>query len=576
MNKSSLLFPLLILTLCSCNNNDVTDITSPINSSTTTTIEEEILTQTISSVRKENDGTIVTMKGVVWKILYAYGNKPCGFYLVDDTDSIYVYGNIANNLSEGNEVIIKGTKTKYILEKEKENAKKFGYEGAIQIANASLLKVTNQSKEVNKSWINKSTIKDMLETPLTNNITSTVFKVNGIIKESNDGNYTNYYIDDLDEKTGSYVYTQCNGDDFTYLKKYEGKVCTIFLSIINAASRDTGVIYRFIPLEIIDENYVFDAKNEATKFVLDYYINDQFKESYTSSPDLELITSVSSSLLGFDNVTISYSSTNTNVAYFEEIDNKTYFKLNENGESTIKATAKYLDKEETALINIKKIKEVVYDTFSINEVINGQDGTEFITKGIVSSSLSGSKQSSFYLFDDTGSIVVTLLDQTVKGLVNIGDEVVIQGTKQHSMSNKKYIGTYPGQIELSNSKLLTNKYGKHEIPTNIIKDTSFNDLYTICNDGQSDHSQDVYKLKAKILKTSSMYPTYNMYENDENTIIQFYSSNVAQYTDYFDKYLNQELTYVVAPVNWNKKFYKLNLIYIILDSGEIINYKYSL
>lgn len=576
MNKKALLFPLVALLLCSCNNNDITDITSPTTSLVTTTTEEEISTQTISSARKENNGTIVTIKGVVWKILYAYGKKPCGFYLNDGTDSIYVYGSIANKLSEGNEIIIKGTKTTYILEKEKENANKYGYQGAIQIADPTLLKIVNQTKEIDKSWVKESTVKQMLETPLTDNITSTVFKVNAVIKQSNDGNYTNYYIDDLDEKTGSYVYTQCNGDDFDYLKKYNGKICTVYLSIINAASRDTGIIYRFIPLEIIDENFVFDANNKAASFVLDYFIKDQFKESYTSSPDLELITSVSSSLLGFENVTISYSSSNTNVAIFEEKDNKTYFKLNEDGKATINITAKYLENEATASIDVEKIKEVVYDTISIKDVINGEDGSKFITKGIVSASLSGSKQSSFYLFDDTGSIVVTLNEVAAKGLVNIGDEVIVQGTKQHFMSNDTYKGTYPGQIQLENAILLSNKYGNNKIPTSSIKETTFDELFTVCNDGKVDHSQEVYKLKAKILKTSSMYPSYYMYENDENTKIQFYSSNVSQYEDYFDKYLNQELTYVVAPVNWNKSFYKLNLIYIVLDSGEIINYKNNL
>ena len=53
---------------------------------------------------------------------------------------------------------------------------------------------------------------------------------------------------------------------------------------------------------------------------MEYFIKDQFKESYTGNPMTELLTSVSSSLLDFSGVEVRYASDNENVVKFTEKD----------------------------------------------------------------------------------------------------------------------------------------------------------------------------------------------------------------------------------------------------------------
>ena len=166
-----------------------------------------------------------------------------------------------------------------------------------------------------KTWIEESTVKDIIETGMDNNITSNVYKVNALINKVPGSGFTNYYINDLDGTTGSYVYTMCNGNDFTWLDQFDGKICTIYLSPINCKSTAGGTVYRFIPVKVENNNFKFDVK-DACEYAIKYHALDQFKSLYQNNPTLEVLTNVSSELLGFEGVQISYASSNTNVLYF--------------------------------------------------------------------------------------------------------------------------------------------------------------------------------------------------------------------------------------------------------------------
>ena len=58
---------------------------------------------------------------------------------------------------------------------------------------------------------------------------------------------------------------------------------------------------------------------------------DQFLKEYQSDPELELITTVSNELTNILNATVSYSSSDENVVYFEEVDGKKYFETKDLG-----------------------------------------------------------------------------------------------------------------------------------------------------------------------------------------------------------------------------------------------------
>lgn len=398
------------------------------------------------------------------------------------------------------------------------------------------------------------------------------FKVNAVIKHSPQSGYTNYYINDLDEKTGSYVYTQDNGNDFAYLQNYTNKVVTVYLTALNCVSSSSGCKYRFLPVEVIDENYKFDADKNAANFALDYYATNQFSESYYVSPDLEVITSLSSDLLGFSDAKISYESDNNNVAYFENIDNKTIFKLKDEGAATIKITAKYNDDIQTRTVKVNKLKLESYETITIKEATSSEDNSDVTVKGIVSASLGGKKLSSFYLIDNTGSVVVTLVNSDDLKNLSIGNQVIVKGKKTHYVSDKTSSGI--GQIQIEDASVLVNNYGDNSIPTDSFISKTISELYEIAYDSLVDHSHEIYTIKAKASKVETPY-YINYYLGDDNKKLILYASNGDQY-QILDKYLYQELTFNVALVFWNSNNYKLNLIDIVLNDGTIINYNTTL
>jgi len=56
-------------------------------------IDESSYTEkSVKAAREDEAGALVKLNGVVAKITYAFGMTPNGFYLVDNTGSIYVYG----------------------------------------------------------------------------------------------------------------------------------------------------------------------------------------------------------------------------------------------------------------------------------------------------------------------------------------------------------------------------------------------------------------------------------------------------------------------------------------------------
>ena len=196
--------------------------------------ESDYQSKTISEARDSAKGDLVRINGTVASITYATGKIPDGVILVDETSSIYVYdGVIASSVKIGNTIDVLGEKDYFIAANEADNASKYNYKGSCQLTNARLMSNDNQTSEYNNEWIESTTIKEIMEKDPSENITSKIYKVNALVKKSEGTGFTNYYFDDLDEKTGSYTYTKCNGSDFTWLDKLDDKICTTYLTAIN-------------------------------------------------------------------------------------------------------------------------------------------------------------------------------------------------------------------------------------------------------------------------------------------------------------------------------------------------------
>ena len=95
---------------------------------------------------------------------------------------------------------------------------------------------------------------------------------------------------------------------------------------------------------------------------------DQFDSSYEGDPETELLTSVSSTLLGFENATISYSSSDENVFYFDNSDNKVVLHAKDYGKATITITVSYNGTSKSQTIEIEYKKPVTYDSINISDV----------------------------------------------------------------------------------------------------------------------------------------------------------------------------------------------------------------
>lgn len=521
---------------------------------------------TIADVRLVADETVVKVSGVVARITYAFGMKPSGFYLVDGTNSIYVYDDtVASSVSVGNTVTVIGEKDHWILEGEVSSAEKFGYKGCNQITKATLVANDNGNSDFDKSWIQESTVKEIMDTPVTEDITTTIFKVNALVKKAVGSNFINYYIDDLDGVTGSYVYTQCSGSDFAWLDQFDGKICTVYLSVINAKSNASNALWRFLPIAVEDNGYTFDVST-APQFAIDYYAKDQFLSGYTSNPELKLVTSVSSELLGFENVVLSYASSDENVATFNtDADGNVIFNLVAYGNATITVTATHNGNVATHTLTVKYSEATTYDYISVEDAILAADDTTVIVKGIVGPSLVN--KVGFYLMGEEGLIAVITTAETMQTL-EIGNEVIIQG-KRELYINPDKSGRF-GQSSIVDVEVLVNNYGKHEYNDDyFITDKTATDVKNL--NIMEDHTTEVYVLDLVLTYVDAGYYTTLNVKDANGVELKLYMSGAGQYS-WMSEYYGQTVTVELAPCNWNDKTdqYRICILAIILEDGTKI------
>ncbi|MBQ8292531.1 MAG: OB-fold nucleic acid binding domain-containing protein [Bacilli bacterium] len=517
---------------------------------------------TIKEAREAQVGQKLQITGVVAQITYAFGMNPNGFYVVDNTGSIYVYGSDATAaVAEGNKVTIAGEKTYYVLEKEQSNAQKFGYKGSCQLQNAKVVSNDKGNNAYDKSWIEETTVKAILETPVSENITNKIYKVTAYVKKAPGNGFVNYYINDLDGETGTYVYTACNGDDFSWLDEFDGKICTVYVTAINAKATATSCFFRFLPIEVKNENFDFDTK-DAANYALEYHAVGQFLNVYEADPAFEVLTSVSNELIGIKDVKLTYSSNNPDVAYFEEVDGKVIFHTKNTGKAVITINAENADSKASVTLEISVNAPQSFDALNVIGAINTADDTEVTVRGIVASSLVN--QSGFYLIDETGTIAVVVNDASVLSTLTPGDEVVVKGIKDHKIK-EDYTGK--GQINIYNAEILVNYYGNHEYSTKtFITGKTIEELYKF--DVNDDHSTEVYVVEAKIILVETAYFTSIKISGvqDESLQMTLYSSSANQYS-FLKQYAGQTVTLELAMCNWNSKNYYAGCVISVTKDG---------
>lgn len=515
---------------------------------------------TVAMAREAETGTKIKTTGVVARITYANGYKPSGVYLIDSTGSIYVYdGDLAARVEIGNEITVLASKTYWVLEDEQANAQKHGYGGCCQLEDVTLLENDGGEHDFDKMWIEESTVKSILEIPVSENVTTNIYKVTALVSKKVGTGFTNYYFYDLDGKTGAYTYTQCNGGDFAWLDEFDGKICTVYLSPMNAKSTSTDCYFRFIPISVADEGFTFDLA-DAPKHVVEYYGLPQFLESYSGNPRKELITEVSSELLGFEGVTLTYSSSNTDVVSFAEADGKAIMNCRTAGKATVTVTGKYGEAEYSSDIEISVILADEPDSITVGAAVGTAVGETVVVKGIVGPSLVN--RDGFYLIDETGVIAVTVKDSSVWEGLAVGQEVILTGKRT---TVTKGTNSSFGQSCISDAEIVLNNYGEHEYSSEtFITDKTLADIYAL--DATEDHSTSVYVVKATVNVTETQYYTKIALTDDGKTLT-LYCSSANQYS-WLKAYAGQEITLEIAPCNWNDKtFYAGCALAVIAEDG---------
>ncbi len=528
--------------------------------------ESDYTEMSIAEARAAAKGDLVKVDGVVAAITYANGMKPNGVMLVDETQSIYVYdGDLAGRVAEGNTVTILAEKDWWILEKEQSAAAKHGYQGCCQLTNVTLVSNDEGNTEFNKTWIEENTVKNIVENPIEEDITTIIYKVTALVEKRVGTGFTNYYFFDLDGETGSYTYTQCNGSDFAWVDEFDGKICTVYLTALNAKSADSGCNYRFLPVEIEDEGFTFDVTN-AAQFAVEYYGVDQIEGLYTGDPALSLTTSVSSELLGFEGATLSYESDNEEVVYFETVDGETIMHCGVEGIANVTVTGTYGENTYSETITVEVKLPVVYDSITVAEAIEAEVDSEVIVEGIVGPSVVN--KNGFYLFGEDGSMIAVLVNSTEQFVgLEIGHSVILKGMRERYVKNDA--STIAGQTCIVNAEILVNNYGNTAYATEkFVTDKTLADMYAL--DETVDYSTTVFVVTATVeVVETAYYTNINIVSN--GTTLGLYCSSAAQYS-WLKAFAGEEVTMEIAACNWNDKNYWRGCVLAVrTEDGKVLN-----
>ncbi|MGN0998267.1 MAG: hypothetical protein ACI4PO_01785 [Faecousia sp.] len=514
--------------------------------------ESKYTEMTIADARSAVSGTLIKTDGIVARITYASGMVPNGVVLVDETGSVYIYdSDLAARVTVGNQITVLGSKDYWILDSEQSNAEKFGYKGCNQLTSAILIENDGGSHDFDRSWIPESTVKEILDTPRSEDITTKIFKVTAQIREDPGSGFTNFYINDLDGTTGSYCYSQCNGSDFAWLREYDGKICTVYLMALNAKSTASDCFFRFLPVAVVDEGFDPSSINIA-EHAVKYYGVVQFQSNYTGNPALPLLTSVSSDVLGFENAALTYASSDSSVI---SIDGGVLNCL-KSGTAIVTVTGNYGNQTYCQDVTITiAMPETSVPSGTVADAIAASVGDTVTIKGIVGPSLVN--KTGFYLIDATGVIAVQT-DAGTLATLKIGYEVILEGVRHF---NAKGEGSNLGQTCINDAKVIANNYGSHDYSTaSFAGEISVVDFYNL--DPTADITTCVYTMKATVEVEESAYYT-NIFLSDGTTKIRLYCSSAKQYS-WLMNYAGQEITVEIAPCNWNSKDYYTGCVLAVI------------
>lgn len=587
--KKSLLFFALLCTLAACGGNSSSSSSkqsvpqAPTSTSSTPVVSSSSSTPVVSSssstpvvsssssssssvddlydkveyIRNELvEGEIATVRGVVVKHNYTGQSTPyiTGFWLADKTGSIYVYGeNVAKSVEVGNTVVVKGVKAYYIPQNDAGAAASVNYKGMLQLTSPEILENDNKtSLVIDKNVITTTTVKDILEIPLTEDITGKIFRVKGRWSKVTPGDFTNYYLNDLNRVDSIMAYTQSNGKDYKWTDPYDGK--TVEMLIIVSIGKPGVGAWRMCPVSFIDDNVQVSAQEEAN-YAAERLLNE-FADTYNTETTVTFAKE--DEFLAGSNRTIS-SSSNQITVNNGETENSVVISASELGKITIEASVTFDGATGTATKEIEIVEKPKVPATPIAEVKEMEDGSEVTIEAVVAKVTYKSSMTpqGLFLADETGTIVLRCEDNKLDLIADIkdGNKVVVKGTVAHYVKNADNASNagYSGDLQLTNPEIIDVDTNVHEIPATSYTQSSITEIMNTLP--STNLSSAMFVVRAKVVKNQNTYATsYNLAEVDGGAAsLPLYSQNSGNDFKWLDEYAGQEVTIIVAIQNLNLK-----------------------
>ena len=471
--------------------------------STDTTLIKEIKTNA-----KKGENYFV--RGIV---TYKKGNSDGlydGFVLTDGDDSIYVYGSaLANSVEIGNKVKIQADFTYYITSTEESHAEKFNFDGGKQLEKGRLIEndVSLDNKISSKVFL-ESTIYDLANAPIENNITSNLYKVKGKVKKVVEPGFTNYYLYDPKGVGSMYAYSNYNGAEYTWLDAYDdGKYHDATILIVNAKCQPNGCYFRMIPFEIGSEEYIPTDMDKVEGVAI--RASESFNKTYyTSENSYEL-----------ENLTADEQVPDAKIEYFSsdksiiDVNNNKLVVKNKTGEVeiTIKVTLNEIEYSKVDKVVVSKKED--YNITSISDLrSSGKHGETYFVEGVVIDSVWTNASIDFgayYIMDKNGDTILCYPDsENVSTELNNGEKVIFEGKYEFAQDNPDY---YQGNIKLNEVKIKFHDSQVNKLPKDFETKT-IDELSALVPSNDKSLVGTVYRSEFTVSMVESTYYT-NFYLN---------------------------------------------------------------
>ena len=487
--------------------------------------DEEDEVTSIADAKKSSGSEPVTVQGQVTRILYNSGRTTTPYIFInDDSGCIVLYNKAFTNVAEGDLIQVTGL---YSV-----------YNGTPELTDFTVDKIISQGNEIPTSWIQESTVTDLLDIEVNVDNVGQIYKVPCIPVQ---GNYNAYSIKELSGENIILTYSQSSYSEYDFLKPYLDKPVEIYVQLGVPRTSAGNLSWRVQPISVIGE-YTSDDM-DLIKGILDEpfknYSSFYYEEGYDVFP-------IASSQL--EGATFAYSVDNEEIATIKDLEGKVEIDYDGLGTVNVTCTISYSTTEvqETREVQIQD-KPATIESISIADLkADKVDGDEVVLAGYVAGMVydngtDGNRRNAFYLLEDTGSVYVDLSVDMVK-------EVQLKPTEYVIIKGEYDI--YPAacnSVKILNSEVLYRSGLEQEstlfdnFPTK-----TFAEMYDFKVDNTNNRSGDLFMMHCIIKKFDTQYGgiQYYVFDFETTDFDNANSKNIYQAPaadlSYLDPYLDEQ------------------------------------